>query len=73
MSYEIEVVRKVFDNENGMHIKVRPDCDGLGLVEIEGGEEYGGCLRVSPQHAVFLAAAIERCAFDMGAEAITCK
>lgn len=63
--YEIEVVRKVFDNEHGEHVKVGPDCDGLGLVEIDGGEHYGGCIRILPQHAILLAAAIEASAKEM--------
>ena len=70
MSFEIEVVRKVFDNEIGKHLKVQPDCDGLGLVEIDGGDEYGRIV-IQPQHALFLARAIEQCAIDMGAEQIS--
>lgn len=67
MRYEIEVVRKVFDNVCGTHLKVQPDTDGLGLIEIDGGEEYGRIV-ICPQHALFLSSAIEACAIDMGAE-----
>lgn len=66
MTFEIEVMRKVFDNELGLCINVGPDADGLGIVEIDGGQEYGRiCL--PPQHALYLAKAIIDCAVEMGA------
>ena len=62
--YTIEVERKVFDNENGTHIKVRPSRNGLGLVEIDGGDEYGRIV-VPPAHALLLADAIAVAAKEM--------
>jgi len=62
--FEIEVVRKVFDNEHGSHIKVGPDLDGLGLVEIDGGKDYGRIV-VPPKHAIWLAKAITATAEEM--------
>lgn len=70
MTYEIEVMRKVFDNEIAKSIDVGPDKDGLGCIEIDGGDEYGRLI-LQPQHALFLAKAITACALEMGAEPIT--
>lgn len=64
--FELNVVRHIYDNENGGCIKVGPDSDGLGLVEIDGGEDYGRIV-VQPQHAILLAKAIEDCAKEMAA------
>lgn len=64
-SYEIETVRKVYDNAAGECISVGPDCDGLGLVEIDGGQHYGGCLRVPAEMALVLADAIKAAADDL--------
>lgn len=67
MTYVTEVMRTVWDNEIGKNINVGPDHDGLGILEIDGGEEYVRiCL--TPQHAVHLAKAILDCAADMGAK-----
>lgn len=67
MTYVTEVMRKVWDNEICKFIDVGPDKDGLGTLEIDGGDEYGRiCL--TPQHAVYLAKAILDCAADMGAK-----
>lgn len=63
--YEIETFRKVFDNENGASIKIGPDTDGLGLIEIDGGEDFGRGVRVSPEMALVLAEAIKRAAQEM--------
>lgn len=63
-TYEIEVVRKVFDNDCGTHIKVCPDLDGIGLVEIDGGEDYGRIV-LAPAHALVLAEAIASAAKEM--------
>lgn len=70
MTYEIEVMRKVFDNAIGKSIDVGPDKDGLGCLEIDGGEEYGR-LVLQPQHALFLAKDITVCAVEMGAEPLS--
>jgi hypothetical protein len=70
VSYEIEVMRKVFDNGIGKSIDVGPDKDGLGCVEIDGGEDWGR-LVIQPQHALFLAKAITECALEMGAEPLS--
>jgi hypothetical protein len=63
-TYGIEVVRHVYDEEHGHKLTVGPDCDGLGLLEIDGGDEYGR-LVFSPGHAKYLANAIAKCAAEM--------
>lgn len=63
--FEIETVRKVFDNENGEHIVVGPDVDGLGLLTIDGKDHYGGRLSMSPEMAIVLAEAIAAAAQEM--------
>ena len=64
--YEVETMRKVFDNELGAHIKVGPDADGLKLVEIEGGEDFGcGRITLDPRMALVLAGAIEATAREL--------
>ena len=68
MTYEIEVVRKVYDNHVGKCIEVGPDKDGLGLVEVDGGDDWGRLVLPS-QHAALLAKAIADCAADMEAKA----
>lgn len=67
--YEVEVSRRVCDNDNGGHIKVGPDCDGLGLVEIDGGEDFGGAIRLYPEMAIVLARAILAAAEEMTVKA----
>lgn len=62
--YGIEVVRHVYDEEHGKKLTVGPDKDGFGLIEIDGGDEYGR-LVLSPGHAAVLAAAIAQCAKEM--------
>ena len=64
MSYEVETLRRVYDNDIGKHIEVRPDGDGLGLLEIDGKDEYGR-LVLSAEHAIVLAKAIHDCATEM--------
>jgi len=66
--YTIEVVRLVLDNEHGRSITVQRDRDGLGLLELDGGDEYGRLI-LPPQMAVHLADAIRRAAVEMGAAA----
>ena len=63
-TYGIEVVRHVYDEGRGHKLTVGPDKDGLGLVEIDGGDEYGR-LVLPPGHAKYLANAIAKCAAEM--------
>lgn len=65
-NYETDVVRIVHDNEHGTNIKIKPDSDGLGLVEVDGGADYGRVV-VAPALALHVAAAIRACAIEMGA------
>lgn len=41
MSYTTEAHFKIFDDDNGHALRVGPDSDGLGLVEIDGGSDFG--------------------------------
>lgn len=41
MTYTTETHFKIFDDANGQALRVGPDADGLGLVAIEGGSDYG--------------------------------
>jgi len=72
MSFTVEVVRKVFDDENGVFIEVGPDCDGLGGIEIrtvdKESKEYYGDVRLSihsKQQAILIGQAILAAAEDM--------
>lgn len=47
--YEVEVMRKVFDNKNGGYISIGPDTDGLGLIEIKPSEYFGTGYIVIPK------------------------
>jgi len=67
-AYEIEVVRKVFDNGCGECVTVGPDSDCL-LVEIDGGTHYGGRIVLPPEHALKLTEAIVATAREMIARA----
>ena len=64
-TYETVVTRRVFDNEHGVHIKVGPDGAGLGLLEIDGGRDFGGPIRLVPGMALVLAQAITAAAKEM--------
>lgn len=63
--FETNVIRNIYDNEIGYHITVRPDVDGLGLVEIDGREEFGGKIIIQPEMAKELASAILACAAEI--------
>lgn len=63
--FETNVIRNIYDNENGHHMTVRPDVDGLGLVEINGREEFGGRIAIQPEMAKELARAILACAAEI--------
>lgn len=55
--YEVAVNRVVYDNTNGTSIKVQPDSDGLGLLEIDGGKDFGRIV-LDADMALSLASAI---------------
>lgn len=65
-TYGITVIRHVYCDLNNTKIKVGPHPEGIGFLEIDGGEEYGNLI-VSPQHAKVLAKAIIKCAEEMEA------
>ncbi len=64
MSYTTETHRRVYDDKNGSFITVRPDCDGLGLIEIDGGKDYGRVV-LDADHAREVAKAILSCAQEL--------
>lgn len=41
MSYTTEAHFKIFDDANGQALRVGPDADGLGLVEVDGKDDFG--------------------------------
>lgn len=61
--YETDVIRRVHDNGTGRNIEVKPDGDGLGLVEIDGGDDYGR-ITLPPEMALMVADAIGKCALE---------
>jgi hypothetical protein len=62
--FETNVIRKIYDNDDGTSITVRPDTDGLGLVEVDGGDDYGRVVMV-PALAVKVAEAMKACALEI--------
>jgi uncharacterized protein (DUF1778 family) len=66
---EVDVIRKCWENSTGSCIEVRPDCDGLNLVEIA--ETIDGETRtsfaLSAEMATAVAMAILDCADEMTA------
>jgi hypothetical protein len=71
MKFSTEVVRKVYDDEDGVYIQVGPDGDGLDLVELrvsdEESKKYYGDVRITlyPAQARLLADALLACADEM--------
>lgn len=72
MSFTVEVVRKVYDDENGVFIEIGPDCDGLGGIEVrttdKESKEYYGDVRLSihsKKQAVLIGNAILAAAEEM--------
>jgi hypothetical protein len=41
VTYTTEIHFKIYDDGNGAALRVGPDADGLDLVEVEGGHDYG--------------------------------
>ena len=65
---ETDVVRLIHHNDSGHHLVVKPDDDGLGIVEIDGKEEFGGRLLLSPGMARQVALAMVACANELDAK-----
>lgn len=65
--FETDVTRRVWDNDNGTKIVIKPDCDALGLVEVDGGNDYGR-LVMDPQMALQVAEALRITAIELGAD-----
>lgn len=66
--FETEVHRKVYDNEHGNNIVVRPDRDGLDLVEAcieEQGLMTSHYIVMPPEQALLVAEAITQCALEL--------
>ena len=71
-TFTTEVVRRVYDDEEGACIEVGPDCDSLWLVQIsaEGkSKDFYGDLRIAfvPGFARQIARAMLACANEMDA------
>lgn len=64
MSNSLEVFRRVYDNASGDFYQVRPDSDGLGLIEVSvsTGDEY---FRFTVEEARLIAKAIALCAEEV--------
>lgn len=60
--YEIETHQMIHDNQNGECIKVGPDRDGLGLIEIIQSENN---LVITVEQAELLAKALNVCVNSM--------
>lgn len=72
MSFSQEVVRRIYDDDEGVYIEVGPDSDGLGGIEIrttntESKEFYGDirCAIHSKEQAILISKAILAAAEDM--------
>jgi hypothetical protein len=71
MKFSTEVVRKIWDDEDGVYVQVGPDGDSLDLVELrtvdETSEQFYGKIRfvMHPIQAREVAAAILACADEM--------
>ena len=68
--FEIEHVRRVFDNQHGGHIMVGRDSDGLGLVQISTDAKSSGDfgqtqIAIQPAMARLLGKAIIEAANDI--------
>jgi hypothetical protein len=72
-NYSLEVVRKVYDDDQGVALEVGPDCDGTGLVQLRAvtpaSQEYFGSvdLTVTPKMAKLLGEALIKAAEEHGA------
>lgn len=60
--FEMETHRVIFGQYG--KLTVRPDGDGLGLLEVDGGGDYGR-LTIAPEGAILLAKAILSLACEM--------
>lgn len=72
VSFSQEVVRRIYDDDEGVYIEVGPDSDGLGGIEIrttntESKEFYGDirCAIHSKEQAILIGKAILAAAEDM--------
>ena len=39
--FTVEMHYRVYNENSGDFVTIRPDCDGLGLLEVDGGQDYG--------------------------------
>jgi len=62
-NYELSVGYTIYDNENGGIIKVGPDPDDLGCVQITAYDETH--ILIPPEMALLVSQALERCARDI--------
>jgi hypothetical protein len=60
---DVEMHIRVFD-QRGNFVAVRPDSDGLGLLEVDGKDDFGRII-MTVEMALEVAAAIHRVAADM--------
>ena len=67
MAYTKEVFRRVYDDNIGTYVEVRPDRDSLGCVEIVC-EERSTSFSMRPGQALLVADAIRHCAEELRTE-----
>ena len=68
MTYTTETHFKIFNDSSGAALRVGPDADGLGLVEIDGKDDFGRIV-LPPEMARRLAAVIADAAASAEASA----
>jgi hypothetical protein len=76
--FSTEVVRRVFDDSDGVYIEVGPDSDGLDLIQVSTSgesEEYYGKLRLilAPEQARHLAKALLAAADESKSDKVPAK
>lgn len=64
--FTTDVIRKIFDNNSGTAFTIRPDADGLDLVQLEA-EDPSHYMIFRPEEARKIAAALVACADEMEA------
>lgn len=62
--YEMEISRTIWDNKHGTTVVVKPDGDGLGLVDIVQSETRNR-ITISPEEARLVADALCACADEI--------
>lgn len=61
--YEMEVSRTIWNNKHGTSIVVKPDGDGLGLIEIN--QKDGGTITITVDEAQLVSDALLATAIEL--------